>query len=137
MVNYIADYRLCVAANETTGVSSSKELGLGESKVKTTAKVVVPAKPNNVGSTGHSDGTGLSSPKGALLGLASYDSDDEGDGDGKGLIPNLSSEIKVGAAHPKESKFLKNTKLTWFPRIYFLKEELIINFLSLLRSCMY
>uniref|UniRef100_A0A453K030 Uncharacterized protein n=1 Tax=Aegilops tauschii subsp. strangulata TaxID=200361 RepID=A0A453K030_AEGTS len=83
MVNYIADYRLCVAANETTGVSSSKELGLGESEVKTTAKGVVPAKPNNVSSTGRSDGTGLSSPKGALLGLASYDSDDEDDeGDG-------------------------------------------------------
>uniref|UniRef100_A0A8R7Q9J8 Uncharacterized protein n=1 Tax=Triticum urartu TaxID=4572 RepID=A0A8R7Q9J8_TRIUA len=82
--------------NETTGVSSSKELGLGESKVKTTAKVVVLAKPNNVSST-RSDGTGLSSPKGVLLGLASYDSDDEddeGDGDGKGLILNLSSEIK-------------------------------------------
>ncbi|XP_048559585.1 cylicin-1-like isoform X3 [Triticum urartu] len=93
--------------NETTGVSSSKDLGLGEAKVKTTAKVVVPAKPNNVSSTGHSDGNGLSSPKGALLGLASYDSDDEddeGDGDGKDLISNLSSEIKVGAAHPKESE---------------------------------
>ncbi|KAM3370756.1 hypothetical protein ACQJBY_018218 [Aegilops geniculata] len=91
--------------NETTGVSSSKDLGLGESKVKTTAKVVVPAKPNNVSST--SDGNGLSSPKGALLGLASYDSDDEddeGDGDGKDLISNLSSEIKVDAAHPKESE---------------------------------
>ncbi|KAM3390335.1 hypothetical protein ACQJBY_012123 [Aegilops geniculata] len=94
-------------SNETTGVSSSKDLGLGESKVKTTAKVVVPAKPNNVSSTGPSDGNGLSSPKGALLGLASYDSDeedDEGDGDGKDLISNLSSEIKVGAAHPKESE---------------------------------
>ncbi|XBI95461.1 hypothetical protein VPH35_031921 [Triticum aestivum] len=93
--------------NETTGVSSSKDLGLGESKVKTTAKVVVPAKPNNVSSTGRSDGNGLSSPKGALLGLASYDSDDEddeGDGDGKDLISNLSSEIKVDAAHPKESE---------------------------------
>ena len=65
--------------------------------MKTTAKVVVLAKPNNVSSTGRSDGTGLSSPKGVLLGLASYDSDDEddeGDGDGKGVIPNLPSEIK-------------------------------------------
>ncbi|XP_044968132.1 pollen-specific leucine-rich repeat extensin-like protein 2 isoform X3 [Hordeum vulgare subsp. vulgare] len=98
---------LSAEPNETTGVSSSKELGLGESKVKTTAKVVVPAKPNSVSSTGRSDGIGLSSPKGALLGLASYDSDDEdddGDGDGKGLISNLSSEIKVGAALPKESE---------------------------------
>ncbi|KAM3370754.1 hypothetical protein ACQJBY_018218 [Aegilops geniculata] len=76
--------------NETTGVSSSKDLGLGESKVKTTAKVVVPAKPNNVSST--SDGNGLSSPKGALLGLASYDSDDEddeGDGDGENVDGEL------------------------------------------------
>ncbi|KAF7011530.1 hypothetical protein CFC21_025827 [Triticum aestivum] len=78
--------------NETTGVSSSKDLGLGESKVKTTAKVVVPAKPNNVSSTGRSDGNGLSSPKGALLGLASYDSDDEddeGDGDGENVDGEL------------------------------------------------
>ncbi|KAF7004168.1 hypothetical protein CFC21_019412 [Triticum aestivum] len=78
--------------NETTGVSSSKDLGLGEAKVKTTAKVVVPAKPNNVSSTGHSDGNGLSSPKGALLGLASYDSDDEddeGDGDGENVDGEL------------------------------------------------
>ena len=61
----------------------------------------------------------LSSPEGALLGLTSYDSDDEDDGDGKGLIPNLSSKIKVGAAHPKESKFLNNTKQTWFPKFIF------------------
>ena len=107
--------------NETTGVSSSKKLDLGESKVKTTAKVVVAAKLTNVSSTDGSDGTGSSSPKGALLGLASYDSDDEdddGDGDGKSLITNLSSETKVGAAHPEKSKFLKNTHRTWFPKIY-------------------
>jgi hypothetical protein len=108
------------AANETTGVSSSKEPDLGESKVKTTAKVVT-AKPTSVSSIDRSDGTGLSSPKGALLGLASYDSDDEdddGDGDGKSLISNLSSEIKVGAAHPEKSKFLKNIHKTWFPKVY-------------------
>uniref|UniRef100_A0ACD5V2G3 Uncharacterized protein n=1 Tax=Avena sativa TaxID=4498 RepID=A0ACD5V2G3_AVESA len=90
--------------NETTGVSSSKEPDLRESKVKTTAKVVVTAKPTSVSSIDRSDGTGLSSPKGALLGLASYDSDDDGDGDGKSLISNLSSEIKVGAAHPEKTE---------------------------------
>ncbi|KAM0883394.1 hypothetical protein ACQ4PT_031662 [Festuca glaucescens] len=92
--------------NETTGFSSSKDPDLRESKVKTTAKVVA-AKPTSVSSTDRSDGAGLSSPKGALLGLASYDSDDEvddGEGDGKSLISNLSSEIKVGAAHPEESE---------------------------------
>jgi hypothetical protein len=107
--------------NETTGFSSSKDPDLRESKVKTTAKVVVAAKPTSVSSTNRSDGAGLSSPKGALLGLASYDSDDEdddGEGDGKSLISNLSSEIKVGAAHPEESKFLTNTHRTWFPGIY-------------------
>ncbi|CAM0902198.1 unnamed protein product [Alopecurus aequalis] len=91
--------------NAITGVSSSKERDVGQSKVKTTAKVVVAAKPTNVSSTDRSDDTGLSSPKGALLGLASYDSDDEDDdGDGKSLISNLSSETKVDAAHPKESE---------------------------------
>ncbi|XP_051219596.1 uncharacterized protein [Lolium perenne] len=72
--------------NETTGFSSSKDPDLRESKVKTTAKVVVAAKPTSVSSTNRSDGAGLSSPKGALLGLASYDSDDEdddGEGDGE------------------------------------------------------
>jgi hypothetical protein len=109
------------AVNETAGVSSSKGPDLGESKVKTTTKVVVAAKPTNVSTTDRSDGTGLSSPKGALLGLASYDSDDEDDdggGDGKSLISNLSSETKVGAAHPEESKYTsKNTHRIWFPRI--------------------
>ncbi|XP_047063559.1 histone-lysine N-methyltransferase SETD1A-like [Lolium rigidum] len=72
--------------NEITGFSSSKDPDLRESKVKTTAKVVVAAKSTSVSSTDHSDGAGLSSPKGALLGLASYDSDDEdddGEGDGE------------------------------------------------------
>ncbi|KAM3390331.1 hypothetical protein ACQJBY_012123 [Aegilops geniculata] len=88
-------------SNETTGVSSSKDLGLGESKVKTTAKVVVPAKPNNVSSTGPSDGNGLSSPKGALLGLASYDSDeedDEGDGDGENADGELHNNSNISIA---------------------------------------
>jgi hypothetical protein len=72
------------AANEPTG-------GLGGSRTKTSAKVVLPAKSTN--STDHKDSTGLSSPKGALLGLASYDSDDDddddddADADGKDKMP--------------------------------------------------
>uniref|UniRef100_A0A0E0PF78 Uncharacterized protein n=1 Tax=Oryza rufipogon TaxID=4529 RepID=A0A0E0PF78_ORYRU len=93
--------------NEPTRVSSVKGPGLGESKPKVSAKVVVPAKPTNVSSADHSDGTGLSSPKGALLGLASYDSDDEDDeGDNEDKVPvsNLSSETKAGAARPGEGE---------------------------------
>uniref|UniRef100_A0A0E0KWA8 Uncharacterized protein n=1 Tax=Oryza punctata TaxID=4537 RepID=A0A0E0KWA8_ORYPU len=91
-------------SNEPTRVSSVKGPGLGESKPKVPAKVAVPAKPTNVRSAEHSDGTGLSSPKGALLGLASYDSDDEDDeGDDEDKVPvsNLLSETKAGAAHPE------------------------------------
>jgi len=95
------------AANEPTGVFGSKEPGLGGSRTKTSAKVVLPAKSTN--STDHKDSTGLSSPKGALLGLASYDSDDDddddddddADADGKDKIPisNLSSNANAGAVN--------------------------------------
>lgn len=86
------------AANEPTG-------GLGGSRTKTSAKVVLPAKSTN--STDHKDSTGLSSPKGALLGLASYDSDDDddddddADADGKDKMPisNLSSKANAGAVN--------------------------------------
>uniref|UniRef100_A0A0E0DJI7 Uncharacterized protein n=1 Tax=Oryza meridionalis TaxID=40149 RepID=A0A0E0DJI7_9ORYZ len=92
--------------NEPTRVSSVKGPGLGESKPKVSAKVVIPAKPTNVSSADHSDGTGLSSPKGALLGLASYDSDDDDEGDNEDKVPvlNLSSETKAGAARPGEGE---------------------------------
>uniref|UniRef100_A0A0D9WAR0 Uncharacterized protein n=1 Tax=Leersia perrieri TaxID=77586 RepID=A0A0D9WAR0_9ORYZ len=60
---------------EPTRVSSVKGPHLG---LKVSAKVV-PAKPTNVSSADHSDGTGSSPKGGALLGLASYDSDDEDD----------------------------------------------------------
>lgn len=47
--------------------------------------------------------TGLSSPKGALLGLASYDSDDDDDADtdskDKMPISNLSSKDNAGAVN--------------------------------------
>jgi hypothetical protein len=93
------------AANEPAGVFGSKEPGLGGSRTKTSAKVVLPAKSTN--STDHKDSTGLSSPKGALLGLASYDSDDDDDddndaeADGKDKIPisNLSSNANAGAVN--------------------------------------
>ncbi|KAF0890938.1 hypothetical protein E2562_005063 [Oryza meyeriana var. granulata] len=94
-------------SNEPAKVSSVKVPVLGESKLKVSAKVVVPAKPTNVISADHSDGTGLSFPKGALLGLASYDSDDENDeGDDEDKVPvsNLSSETKAGAAHSEEGE---------------------------------
>ena len=93
------------AANEPTGVLGSKEPGLGGSRTKTSAKVVLPAKSTN--STDHKDSAGLSSPKGALLGLANYDSDDDdgdddnADADGKDKIPisNLSSNANAGAVN--------------------------------------
>ncbi|PNT62070.1 hypothetical protein BRADI_5g24937v3 [Brachypodium distachyon] len=72
--------------NDSTRVSSLKERDLGEPKAKSTAKVVVSAKPANISSIDHLDGTGLSSPKGALLGLASYDSDDSDDDEGEKSI---------------------------------------------------
>jgi len=92
-------------SNEPAGVFGSKEPGLGGSRTKTSAKVVLPAKSTN--STDHKDSTGLSSPKGALLGLASYDSDDDDDddndaeADGKDKIPisNLSSNANAGAVN--------------------------------------
>lgn len=102
------------AANEPTGVFVSKEPGLGGSRTKTSAKVIIPAKSTNT-STDHKDSTGLSSPKGALLGLASYDSDDDDDddgsnADGKDKIPisNLSSKANAGAVNT-EGKLQPNT----------------------------
>ncbi|XP_006653845.2 arginine/serine-rich protein PNISR isoform X2 [Oryza brachyantha] len=92
--------------NEPTRVSSVKGPGLGESKPMVAAKVVLPAKTTNASSANHSDCTELSSPKGALLGLASYDSDDEDDeGDAEDKVPasNL-SETKAGTAHPEEGE---------------------------------
>jgi beta-arabinofuranosyltransferase len=89
------------AANEATGVFGSKETGLGRSRAKASAKVVLPAKSTN--SSDHKDSTGLSSPKGALLGLASYDSDDDDDADtdskDKMPISNLSSKDNAGAVN--------------------------------------
>ncbi|CAN6236539.1 unnamed protein product [Urochloa humidicola] len=87
-------------SNEPTDVSGSKEPGLGESRTKTSAKVVLSAKPANISSSDHKDSTGLSSPKGALLGLASYDSDDDDnddDGDGKDKIPLSDLPANAGA----------------------------------------
>ncbi|KAL6651877.1 hypothetical protein ACP70R_010802 [Stipagrostis hirtigluma subsp. patula] len=96
-------------SNEPTRVVGSKEPDLGGSKTKTSAKVVLPAKPTNIGSSDKKESSGLSSPKGALLGLANYDSDDDDDdddggGDSEGKIPmsNLSSETNKGAANPEE-----------------------------------
>ncbi|KAL5216707.1 hypothetical protein ABZP36_008108 [Zizania latifolia] len=86
--------------NELTRDSTLEGSGLGESKPKISAKVVVPVKPTNVSLVDPSDRVGLSSPKGALLGLASYDSDD----DDKIPMSNLSSEIKSGAAQPEEGE---------------------------------
>ncbi|KAL6844123.1 hypothetical protein ACP4OV_025796 [Aristida adscensionis] len=90
-------------SNEPTGVFVSKEPDPGESKTKTSAKVL-PAKPTNDSSSDRKDSSGLSSPKGALLGLASYDSDDDDDDDGEDKIPksNLSSETNATAANPLE-----------------------------------
>ncbi|XP_062184503.1 uncharacterized protein LOC133888325 isoform X2 [Phragmites australis] len=93
-------------SNEPTGIFGSKEPNLGESKTKTSAKVVLSATPTNISSSDRKDSIGLSSPKGALLGLASYDSDDddEDEGDGEAKIPssNLSSEANASAANPEE-----------------------------------
>ncbi|CAO2036881.1 unnamed protein product [Urochloa humidicola] len=78
-----------------------KEPGLGESRTKTSAKVVLSAKTANISSSDHKDSTGLGSPKGALLGLASYDSDDDDDdgddGDGKDKIPMSDLSANAGA----------------------------------------
>ncbi|CAN6250510.1 unnamed protein product [Urochloa humidicola] len=79
----------------------SKEPGLGESRTKTSAKVVLSAKTANISSSDHKDSTGLGSPIGALLGLASYDSDDDDDdgddGDGKDKIPMSDLSANAGA----------------------------------------
>ncbi|OEL31924.1 hypothetical protein BAE44_0007061 [Dichanthelium oligosanthes] len=89
--------------NEPAGVFGSKEPGLGESRTNTSAKVVLPAKPTNISSSDHKDSTGLSSPKGALLGLASYDSDDDDDdGDGKDKFPISNLSANAGAANTEE-----------------------------------
>ncbi|RCV15024.1 hypothetical protein SETIT_3G026000v2 [Setaria italica] len=93
-------------ANGPTDVSGSKEPGLGVSRTRTSAKVVLPAKPANISSSDHKGSTGLSSPKGALLGLASYDSDDDDDddngGDGKDKIPMSGLSANAGAANAEE-----------------------------------
>ncbi|ONM12607.1 cyclin-related [Zea mays] len=95
-----------IKPNEATGVFGSKETGLGRSRAKASAKVVLPAKSTN--SSDHKDSTGLSSPKGALLGLASYDSDDDDDADtdskDKMPISNLSSKDNAGAVNTEGDK---------------------------------
>ncbi|KAJ1273301.1 hypothetical protein BS78_06G269700 [Paspalum vaginatum] len=94
-------------SNELTGVFGSKEPGLGGSRTNTSAKLVLPAKPTNISTSDHKDGSGLSSPKGALLGLASYDSDDDDDDvGGKDNIPisNFSSEADAGGANTEGDK---------------------------------
>lgn len=104
-------------ANEPPSVFGSKEPGLGGSRTKTSAKVVLPAKSTST-SADHKDSTGLSSPKGALLGLASYDSDEDDDTDGKDKIPisNLSTEANAGTAHT-EGKLQPNTHVLLLSRI--------------------
>ncbi|CAL5024930.1 unnamed protein product [Urochloa decumbens] len=86
-------------SNEPTDVFGSKEPTLEESRTKTSAKVVLSAKPAK-GASDHKDSTVLSSPKGALLGLASYDSDDDDDdddGDGKDKVPMSDLSANAGA----------------------------------------
>ncbi|KAL5662251.1 hypothetical protein ACJX0J_029376, partial [Zea mays] len=93
-------------SNEATGVFGSNETGLGRSRTKASAKVVLPAKSTN--SFDHKDSTGLSSLKGALLGLASYDSDDDDDADtdskDKMPISNLSSKDNAGDINTEGDK---------------------------------
>ncbi|PUZ49329.1 hypothetical protein GQ55_7G317600 [Panicum hallii var. hallii] len=89
-------------SNEPAGVGS-KEHGPGEARTKTTAKVLLPAKPTNISSSDHKDSTGLSSPKGALLGLASYDSDDDDDdNDSKDKIPISDLSANACVANTEE-----------------------------------
>ncbi|RLM65180.1 serine/arginine repetitive matrix protein 2 isoform X2 [Panicum miliaceum] len=89
-------------SNEPAGVGS-KEPGPREARTKTTAKVLLPAKPTNISSSDHKDSTGLSSPKGALLGLASYDSDDnDDDNDSKDKIPMSDLSANAGVANTEE-----------------------------------
>ncbi|CAL5029509.1 unnamed protein product [Urochloa decumbens] len=86
-------------SNEPTDVFGSKGPRLEESRTKTSAKVVLSAKPAK-GASDHKDSTGLSSPKGALLSLASYDSDDDDDdddGDGKDKVPMSDLSANAGA----------------------------------------
>jgi beta-arabinofuranosyltransferase len=93
------------------GVSALKEPG--ESKTKTPAKVILPAKPPNIISSDHRDSKELSSGKGALLGLANYNSDDDddsGDGNDKPLS-NLSSETNAGTANPEKKSSHGSTSL--------------------------
>jgi len=89
----------CGAANDPAGVFGSKELGLGEARTKTSAKILLPAKPTNISSSDHKISNGLSSPKGALLGLASYDSDDDDDNDIKDKIPISDLSANAGVAN--------------------------------------
>jgi len=100
--NLITDCFASGAANEPAGVLGSKEPGLGEARTKTLAEVL-PAKPTNISSSDHKDSTGLSSPKGALLGLASYDSDDDDDDDDdndiKDKIPISDLSANAGVAN--------------------------------------
>ncbi|KAG2569497.1 hypothetical protein PVAP13_7NG424100 [Panicum virgatum] len=93
-------------SNEPAGVLGSKEPGLGEARTKTLAEVL-PAKPTNISSSDHKDSTGLSSPKGALLGLASYDSDDDDDDDDndiKDKIPISDLSANAGVANTEGDK---------------------------------
>jgi len=93
-------------SNEPAGVLGSKEPGLGEARTKTLAEVL-PAKPTNISSSDHKDSTGLSSPKGALLGLASYDSDeddDDDDNDIKDKIPISDLSANAGVANTEGDK---------------------------------
>ncbi|WVZ87545.1 hypothetical protein U9M48_034168 [Paspalum notatum var. saurae] len=94
-------------SNEPTGVFGSKEPGLGGSRTNTSAKLVLPPKPTNISTSDHKDSSVLSSPKGALLGLASYDSDDDDDevgGKDNFPISNFSSEANAGAANIEGDK---------------------------------
>jgi beta-arabinofuranosyltransferase len=86
----------------------------GESKTKTPAKVILPAKPPNIISSDHRDSKELSSGKGALLGLANYNSDDDDDDSGDGNdkpVSNLSSETNAGTANPEKKSSHGSTSL--------------------------
>ncbi|TVU16454.1 hypothetical protein EJB05_40020, partial [Eragrostis curvula] len=91
--------------NEPTGVSA---LESGESKTRTPTKVVLPAKPPNISAGDHRDSSGLSSPKGALLGLANYDSDDDGSGDDEAKTV---SETNAGTASSEKYSSIGSTSV--------------------------
>jgi beta-arabinofuranosyltransferase len=104
LTHYFTNHCFYGAANEPPGVSALKEPG--ESKTKTSAKVVLPAVLPNIDSSDHRDSSELSSIKGSLLGLANYNSDyddDDSDDDNDKPVSNLSSETNAGTANPEKT----------------------------------